>query len=85
MQHIYQAVITAWMYATPLFYDLDSIKNTTVVFIIKAFNPLWYYYVAGFRDLTLRRFPGPRIFLGRLGSSLFWLLASDSLFQESTG
>ena len=26
MQHIYQAVITAWMYATPLFYDLDSIK-----------------------------------------------------------
>lgn len=79
MQHIYQAVITAWMYATPLFYDLDSIKNTTVVFIIKAFNPL-YYYVAGFRDLVYYgRFPGPRIFWGgwiiaflALGIGLFY-------------
>ena len=79
MQHIYQAVITAWMYATPLFYDLDSIKNTTVVLAIKAFNPL-YYYVAGFRDLVYYgRFPGPRIFWGgwiiaflALGIGLFY-------------
>lgn len=74
MQHIYQAVITAWMYATPLFYDLDGIKNPTVVFVIKAFNPL-YYYVAQFRDLVYYgRFPGPRIFWGG------WLIAFAALF-----
>ena len=81
MQHIYQAVITAWMYATPLFYDLDSIKNTTVVFIIKAFNPL-YYYVAGFVTWFIKEnFRDPGIF-GAAGLSLFWLLASDSFISR---
>ena len=77
MQHIYQAVITAWMYATPLFYDLDSIKNTTVVLAIKAFNPL-YHDVAGFRIVYLRKILGPRILGGwiiaflALGIGLFY-------------
>ncbi len=71
MQHIYQAIVTAWMYATPLFYDLETIgaNNQLLVFIIKAFNPL-YYYIAQFRDLVYYgRFPGPRIFWGG------WLIA----------
>ena len=48
MQYIYQAITTAWMYATPIFYPLESIDNPAMIFVIKGLNPL-YYYVAQFR------------------------------------
>ena len=77
--HLFPHVCMVSIAAHCHLYDLDSIKNTTVVFIIKAFNPL-YYYVAGFRDLVYYgRFPGPRIFWGgwiiaflALGIGLFY-------------
>ncbi len=69
MQYIYQAITTAWMYATPIFYPLESIHNDAMIFVIKGLNPL-YYYVAQFRDMVyLGQFPGPRIFWGG------WLIA----------
>lgn len=68
IQYIYNAVITAWMYLTPIFYPIDRLPDT-VQLAIKGFNPL-YYYVAQFRDLVYYgRLPGPRIFYGG------WLLA----------
>lgn len=73
MQHIYQAVTMALMYATPLFYDLESLNNPTAVYVIKTFNPL-YYYVAAFRDLIYYgRFPDLGVFLGG------WLIAFAAL------
>ena len=69
MQYIYQAITTAWMYATPIFYPLERINNPIMIFVIKGLNPL-YYYVAQFRDMVyLGQFPGPRIFWGG------WLIA----------
>ena len=63
IQYIYNAVITAWMYVTPIFYPIEKLPET-VQFIIKGFNPL-YYYVAQFRDLIcFGQIPGPRIFFG---------------------
>lgn len=68
IQYIYNAVITAWMYLTPIFYPIDRLPDK-VQLAIKGFNPL-YYYVAQFRDLVyLGHLPGPRIFYGG------WLLA----------
>ena len=68
MQQIYGAVLTAWLYLTPIMYQLDRIPQKLVI-LIKVFNPL-YYYVAQFRDLVYYgRFPGPRIFWGG------WLIA----------
>jgi len=69
VQHIYNAFTTAWMYMTPIFYQIEQIKNPTISFIIKAFNPL-YYYIAQFRDMVwIGQMPGPRIFWGG------WLIA----------
>lgn len=63
LQHIYRAFTTAWMYATPIFYTIETL-SPTMQFIIKGFNPL-YYYMAQFRDFVyLGQFPGPRIFWG---------------------
>lgn len=73
IQYIYKAVVTAWMYATPLFYPIESLPEK-VQFVIKAFNPL-YYYIAQFRDMAYSGcFPGPRIFWGG------WLMAFIMLF-----
>ena len=69
MEHIYNAVLTAWLYLTPIMYSIDILPSKALVFAIKALNPL-YYYVAQFRDLVYYgRFPGPRIFFGG------WLIA----------
>lgn len=68
VQYIYQAIITAWMYLTPIFYPVESLPGS-VAFIVKGLNPL-YYYVAQFRDLVYYGcFPGPRVFWGG------WLIA----------
>lgn len=73
IQYIYQAIITAWMYLTPIFYPVESLPNS-VAFVVKGLNPL-YYYVAQFRDLVYYgHFPGPRVFLGG------WLIAFIMLF-----
>ena len=73
IQYIYQAIITAWMYLTPIFYPVESLPSS-VAFVVKGLNPL-YYYVAQFRDLVYYgHFPGPRVFLGG------WLIAFIMLF-----
>lgn len=73
IQYIYNAVLTAWLYMTPIIYSVDTLKQPALVFIIKVLNPL-YYYVAQFRDLIYYcRFPGPRVFWGG------WLIAFLSL------
>lgn len=68
IQHIYSAVLTAWLYLTPIMYPIEVLPDY-LRFLVKGFNPL-YYYVAQFRDLIYYgRFPGPRIFWGG------WLIA----------
>ena len=63
IQYIYNAVMTAWMYMTPIFYPIEQLPYLLQLFI-KGCNPL-YYYVAQFRDLVYYgQFPGPRVFWG---------------------
>ncbi len=49
VQHIYNVVLMAWMYLTPIFYPIESLP-AAVRFGITRFNPL-YYYVKQFRDI----------------------------------
>lgn len=74
VQYIYNAVLTAWLYLTPIMYPVSMLeKSKVLVFIVKGLNPL-YYYVAQFRDLIYYgRLPGPRIFFGG------WLIAFVTL------
>ncbi|MCD8082580.1 MAG: ABC transporter permease [Clostridiales bacterium] len=68
VHYIYNAVTTAWMYLTPLFYPIERLPEKVKI-AIKLFNPL-YYYIAQFRDMVyLGRIPGWRIFWGG------WLIA----------
>lgn len=49
VQHIYNAVMIAWMYLTPIFYPVDALPQT-VYWCITRLNPM-YYYVKQFRDI----------------------------------
>lgn len=81
IQYIYKAVVTAWMYLTPLFYPIESLP-ANLQFFIKGFNPL-YYYVAQFRDMVyLGQFPGPRIFWGGWIIAFIMLIFGIWTFQK---
>lgn len=49
IQYIYNAVVMAWMYLTPIFYPVEALPQT-VHFAVTHFNPM-YYYVRQFRDI----------------------------------
>lgn len=51
VQYIYGAFLTAWMYATPIFYPLEQLSER-LQWSIKHFNPL-YSYIAQFRTIVL--------------------------------
>lgn len=82
MQHIYSAVLTAWLYLTPIMYQVDFLPKKLQI-LVKGFNPL-YYYVAQFRDMVYYgRFPGPRIFWGGWLIAFLMLAVGVWSFQRS--
>lgn len=81
-QFIYNAVTTAWMYLTPLFYPLESLSGN-LVWCIKHFNPM-YFYIGQFRDLVYYgRMPGHLIILAGCGAALGMLLIGVWSFLRS--
>lgn len=48
--HLWSVVITAWTYATPLFYPMEILPSWMVT--VMQFNPM-YHYVSYFRDIVL--------------------------------
>lgn len=51
VEHIYQAVLTAWLYLTPILYPMEKITNPLLRNFIIWCNPL-YHYVLHFRCLV---------------------------------
>lgn len=83
MQHIYSAVLTAWLYLTPIMYTVDLLPGKALRFFVKGVNPL-YYYVAQFRDLIYYgRIPGPRVFWGGWLIAFLMLLIGIWSFQRT--
>ena len=54
IQYIYNVLLTAWMYLTPIFYPLTSLPER-LQNIIAAFNPM-YAYIVQFRIIVLEGF-----------------------------
>ena len=74
VQYIWHAVLTGWMYLTPLFYPIDVLPDS-VQWLVVRFNPM-FYYVTVFRDFVVyARFPwGPNIWRGGLIAVLMLLI-----------
>lgn len=62
IQYIYSAALTAWMYATPIFYPISQLSEKLQI-VIKRLNPL-YTYITQFRTIVLEGImPDPRMIL----------------------
>ena len=58
IQYIYNALITAWTYLTPIFYPITLLPDT-VRYLVENFNPM-YFYITQFRQIVLEgTFPDP--------------------------
>lgn len=81
-QFIYNAVTTAWMYLTPIFYPMEALSDQLIWFI-KHFNPM-YFYIGQFRDLVYYgRMPGNMIILAGCGAALAMLAIGMWSFMRS--
>lgn len=81
IQYIYNAVTTAWMYLTPIFYPMDTLP-AQVLWFIKHFNPM-YFYIGQFRDIIYyNRMPGHLIILSGCVTSVLMLLIGTIAFLK---
>lgn len=71
IRYIYNVFLTAWMYATPIFYPVSILPNK-IRWIVTHLNPL-YYYIEQFRCIVLERTaPSPvLVFRGCVISVIF--------------
>ena len=82
MQFIYNAITTAWMYLTPIFYPLEYLPDQLIWFV-KHCNPM-YFYVGQFRDLIYYgRMPGHLIILAGCAAAAVMLLIGVWSFFKS--
>lgn len=81
-QFIYNAVTTAWMYLTPIFYPVDALPNQ-LSWGIRHLNPM-YFYVGQFRALVYSN-TLPEIYLVAAGciAALSMLLLGSWSFMRS--
>lgn len=83
IQYIYSAVLTAWMYLTPIIYPLERLNNPRLEKIISTCNPL-YYYVMQFRTMVYSgELPSLRLFAGGWLIAFAMLLIGVYFFQRS--
>ena len=80
VMHLYGVITTAWMYATPIFYPLESVGSAAQA-IIKL-NPL-YHYINVFRNLVLfGNIPGINAWIGCIASSVVAIVVGLLLFNK---
>lgn len=86
IQYIYSALITAWMYLTPMFYPITLLPETLRK-VVMAVNPM-YFYIAEFRQIVLEcRMPDPYLMIagtvaafGMLGLGTWAFLKTQDKF-----
>ena len=82
IQYIYNAVTTAWLYLTPIFYPIESLPPR-LIWIVKHLNPM-YFYIGQFRDIICyNRFPGHIIILAGCTASVLMLIIGTWSFLKN--
>ena len=82
IQYIYNAVTTAWMYLTPIFYPVEMLPDW-LRGIVTHFNPM-YFYVTQFRDIVYHgRLPSFDLLLAGTATALGMLAVGFWCFRKS--
>lgn len=73
IQYIYNAVTTAWLYMTPIFYPIEMLSEE-MQWVVKHLNPM-YFYIGQFRDVIYYgRMPGHVIILAGCTTAILMLI-----------
>ena len=84
IQYIYNAITTAWMYITPIFYPLEAVPES-LQWGITHLNPM-YFYIAQFRDVIYYgRLPELNSVFAGTGTALLMLLIGTVCFERNQG
>ena len=82
IQYIYNAITTAWMYLTPLFYPIEMLPDT-LRRGIELLNPM-YFYVTEFRQIVLEcRMPDPSLILSGTATAILFLAIGTWAFLRT--
>ena len=82
IQYIYNAVTTAWMYLTPIFYPLEALPEE-LAWAINHLNPM-YFFIGQFRDLVyLGKLPGHLILIAGAVTPILMLLIGLWSFHKT--
>ena len=78
--HLYGVITMAWMYATPIFYPMESVDESIQAII--RLNPL-YHYINLFRNLVIYgSIPGPNAWFGCIASSVVAIVIGLLVFNK---
>lgn len=82
VQYIYNAIMTAWQYLTPLFYPIEILPET-VRNIVVRFNPM-YIYIKQFRDFIYdNTLTDPHLILKGAVIALVTLIIGAAFFKKN--
>ncbi len=80
LSHLYNVVILAWMYFTPIFYPIEIVPEAKRYLL--GFNPM-YKYISFFRQLALEgKFPSLQTNLECLGIGIITLVLGVYIFYK---
>lgn len=81
VMHLWGVIITAWTYATPLFYPVSILPDWMLT--VERFNPM-YHYVTFIRDILLyQQLPPMGTWLGCVVSALLSLVIGWLVFHKN--
>ena len=81
VMHLWTVVLTAWTYATPLFYPVSILPNWMMV--VERFNPM-FHYVSYIRELLLyQRLPSLGLNVACAVSGIVMLLVGLAVFRRT--
>lgn len=82
IQYIYNAVTTAWMYLTPIFYPLEALPDY-LEWCVNHLNPM-YFFVGQFRDLVYSgKLPGHLILIAGAVTPILMLMIGLWSFHKT--
>ena len=80
--YIFNAITTAWMYLTPIFYPLESLPET-LQWGISHFNPLYYYIEQARSVILYHQIPSMQLIMGGCICSLICLVVGIVFFRKN--
>ena len=82
IQYIYNAVITAWMYLTPMFYPITLLPDGLRK-LVMTLNPM-YFYITEFRQIVLEcRMPDAYLMAAGTGAAALMIVIGTWAFLKT--